>query len=125
MIEFYKRGDCVGIITAEEQLKNKAKWEEEAKITYWKSVKEVMIDKINQIWRLGPVDFLENDWFPGYNLFLMDLQANGYHVYEGNPIRVDGEMDKYFQPVFSKRFIISLDEINDPKVIIREVNTDA
>ena len=122
MIEFYKRGDCEGLISAEKQLKNKDEWENNAKIEYWKSVKEAMIEKINQLWRLGgEVDFYEEDWFPGYNLFLKDLQANGYHVYEGKE-----ERKEIFYGTPQKRFIISLYEINDPYGIkvIREINKD-
>ena len=114
MNEFYKAGECNGLISAEIQLKNKEEWKNKAKLEYWKSVKEAMIDKINQLWRLKTVDFLEDEWFTGYEHFLKDIQAAGYHVYVGEPVSVQSNDGSLAQLLFiRKRFIISLDDISD------------
>ena len=109
--EFYKSGDCntgglkgdgIKLISAKVQSKNAKKLRDEQKIAYWESVKEVTIDRINQLWRLNKVYFWEEDWFPGYEEFLKDIQDSGYHVYVGDPERRDG------RGVTQKRFLITL-----------------
>ena len=109
--EFYKPGDCntgglkgdgIKLISAKVQSKNAKKLRDELKIEYWESVKEATIDRINQLWRLNKVYFWEEDWFPGYEEFLKDIQDSGYHVYVGDPERRDG------CGVTQKRFLITL-----------------
>ena len=109
--EFYKSGDCntgglkgdgIKLISAKVQSKNAKKLRDEQKIAYWESVKEATIDRINQLWRLNKVYFWEEDWFPGYEEFLKDIQDSGYHVYVGDPERRDE------RGMTQKRFLITL-----------------
>lgn len=111
MIEFYKIGDVKGLTPGDEQRKIKQKLILESKRRYWVSCVDALVDRINQLWRLDKVDFWEEEWFPGYNLFLQDIHKAGYYVYRGNPERRDG------CGLTQDRFIISLEPIPDKKEI--------
>jgi hypothetical protein len=112
MIEFYKTGDIEGLTPGDEQRANKEKLIEESKREYWKSFVEASVGKINQLWRLGgKLDFWEEDWFPGYNLFLQDIHKAGYFIYQGEPARRNAH------GLTQKRFIISLEPIAGMKEI--------
>ena len=111
MIEFYKIGDVKGLTPGDEQRENKEKLIIDAKRKYWVSCVDALVDRINQLWRLNKVDFWEEEWFPGYNLFLQDIHKAGYYVYRGNPERRNAH------GLTQKRFIISLDPIPGEKEI--------
>ena len=111
MIEFYKSGDVEGLTPGDEQRENKEKLLLDAKCKYWKSCVDALVDKINQLWRLNKISFWEEDWFPGYNLFLQDIHKAGYFVYRGDPERRNG------CGLTQDRFIISLDPIPNEKEI--------
>lgn len=85
--EFYKSNDCIlntnggtALMSAKKQLANAEKWQDAAKLKYWNSVKFAIIDSINQLWRLKHVEFWEEDWFPGHEIFIEDIKAAGYVV---------------------------------------------
>ena len=85
--EFYKTNDCINntngekpVMSAEMQIAKAEEYRDAAKITYWNSVKSAIIDSINQLWRLGQVEFWEEDWFPGHEIFIEDVKALGYVV---------------------------------------------
>ena len=85
--EFYKTNDCINningkkpVMSAEMQLAKAEEYRDAAKIRYWNSVKSALIDSINQLWRLGHVEFWEEDWFPGHKVFIEDIKTLGYVV---------------------------------------------
>ena len=79
--EFYKANACrTALMPAVEQVANAESYRDTAKIRYWSSVKSALINSINQLWRLGHVEFWEEDWFPGHEVFIEDVKALGYMV---------------------------------------------
>lgn len=92
--KFYEPGDCfVELKMANEQRTNKLKWREQLQIAAWRETKKDLIEAINNLWRHEGswVAFCEEDWFPGYEDFLEDLQKMGYHVYVGSPERPNNQ----------------------------------
>ena len=101
--KFYKSGDCfVELKTANEQRANKLNWREQLQIAAWNETRRNLIESINNLWRHEGswVAFYEEEWFPGYEDFLEDLQKMGYHV----SLQVEEAMNN---PV--SRFAITLD----------------
>ena len=115
--EFYKAGDLTGLIPGDEQRANKEKLIDKAKRAYWQSCVDGLVHKINSLWKLNRfisppgISFWEDEWFPGYDLFLQDIHKAGYYVYRGDPARKNG------CGLTQKRFIISLDPIPNKKEI--------
>lgn len=101
--KFYEPGDCfVELKMANGQRANKLKWREQLQIAAWNETRRNLIEAINNLWRHEGswVAFYEEDWFPGYEDFLEDLQKMGYHVF----LQVEEAMNN---PV--SRFAITLD----------------
>lgn len=102
-MEFYRAGDCFADLrTANEQRANKLSWREQLQIAAWTAKKKELVDAINNLWRHEGcwIPFYEEEWFPGYEDFLEDLQKLGYHVYLQTERRDDTPLS---------RFIITLD----------------
>ena len=89
-MDFYKSKDCfTDVRCADEQRNSKYIWREELSRKHWVSVRDAIIREINHLWLtdMSYVSFWEEDWFPGYEEFLEDLQQLGYHIYCGSSER--------------------------------------
>ncbi len=88
MDKFYKPGDCFpSLKTAKEQRDYGAQWREQLQIKLWQARRDDIIKAINKLWmseELSWVNIWEEQWFPGIEQFLNDLQQMGYHVYVGS-----------------------------------------
>jgi len=91
-----------GIKSAAEQRANQEMWRREQEVAGWRDTLTELTDAINNLWRSNGsyVLFWEEQWFPGYEDFLEEIQKLGYHVYLQTENRDDTPLS---------RFIITLD----------------
>lgn len=109
--EFYKANDCTvntdgrkELMSAEKQLANAEQYRDAAKIAFWNTVKHGVINSINHLWRSGHVEFWEEDWFPGYEVFIEDVKALGYVVEKGSARRNEcGMTQDYYRITLPKK----------------------
>lgn len=86
--EFYKSGDCtktasIKLVSAKAQLESAEEKQDTANKEYWTSFVSAIIDRINQIWRIGVCTIWEEEAhnMPGFEDLLKDISNAGYHVY--------------------------------------------
>lgn len=116
----YQSGDCFPTIRlAAEQKNSKAIWREEADKKRWTEIQNKIVNEINHLWVEDGryISFWEQDWFPGYEDFLADLQLMGYHIYRGSAER-RGNVG-----LSQDRFCIYLDALPDTKEWSKDGNT--
>lgn len=113
MDNFYKPGDCFPLLkTANEQRVNGEQWREQLQVKLWQARRDDIIKAINKLWmskELSWVNIWEEQWFPGIEQFLNDLQQMGYHVYVGSAERMDN------QGMTQKRYCVYLEALPDLK----------
>lgn len=84
---FYESGDCFSkVYTAAYQRGHKDEWRKKTDTERWTTIRDDIYNRINLLWHRGilHVSIYENEWFPGFEMFLKDLQTAGYHVYIGD-----------------------------------------
>ena len=105
--EFYKSGDCELLISAKEQIETAEERRDLENKKYWTSFKNAVIDKVNQIWRLGPCEIWEDEIcnMPGFDLLLKDIHDKGYHVYVK-------QQNKHLTGEYQHCYTISLEQLD-------------
>lgn len=86
--EFYKSGDCtnttsIKLVSAKEQIETAEELRDRENKKYWVSFENAIIDRVNQIWRIGVCTIWEEEShnMPGFEDLLKDISNAGYHVY--------------------------------------------
>lgn len=86
--EFYKSGDCtkttsIKLVSAKAQLESAEELHDREDREYWVSFENAIIDRVNQIWRIGVCTIWEEEShnMPGFEDLLKDIFNAGYHVY--------------------------------------------
>ena len=120
---FYESGDCLTkVYTAAYQRERKDEWREMADIDHWTKIRDDIYKRINLLWHRGIryVSIYEKEWFPGFEMFLKDLQAVGYHVYIGdrgcppNSTVVMSRICVYLDPIPNmKEWDVQVDSLSD------------
>lgn len=110
--KIYESGECFAELkTANEQRMNKLIWREQAMLKHWREVRNQIMEQVNRLWTVDNswVSIWEEQWFPGIEAFLRDLQKMGYHVYIGSAERPNN------QGQTQNRYCVYLDELPDRK----------
>ena len=109
MGKFYEPGDCFPLLkTANEQRVNGDAWREQLQLQVWRKKRDELLLAINELWKIKGctwVNIWEEQWFPGIEQFLSDLQEMGYHIYAGSEECPEGHGQK------QRRFCVFLDSI--------------
>ena len=86
--EFYKSGDCakttsIKLVSAKAQMESAEEKHDAENREYWVSFENAIIDRVNQIWRIGVCTVWEEEShnMPGFKDLLKDISDAGYHVY--------------------------------------------
>lgn len=113
MDKFYEIGDCFPLLkTAKEQRDNGDEWRELLQLQIWRQRRDEIIKAINELWKTKGrawINIWEEQWFPGIEQFLSDLQKVGYHVYVGSPERMNN------QGMTQKRYCVYLEALPNTK----------
>lgn len=111
MDNFYEPGDCFPLLkTAQEQRSNGDAWRERLQLQIWRQNRDEIYAAINELWKIEGrawVNIWEENWFPGIEKFLSDLQQMGYHVYVGSPERPN------MQGTTQRRYCVYLESLPD------------
>ena len=106
--EFYKSGDCELLISAKEQIETAEERRDLENKKYWTSFKNAVIDKVNQIWRIGVCTIWEEEThgMPGFEDLLKDISNAGYHVHVK-------QQNKHHTGEYQYCYTISLEQLDD------------
>jgi len=73
----------IKLVSAKQQLETAEELHDQENKNYWASFENAVIDRVNQIWRIGVCTIWEEEThgMPGFNDMLKDIHDAGYHVY--------------------------------------------